>query len=95
MSRYFVGKPGQARARRGTDAVAVGFGLLLLVGAGLSYGEASSTDQWVLSLLEPLPTWFEDVCSSFRLVPTSSHQSKPNRTHEDRVDFGFAAAARS
>jgi uncharacterized membrane protein YbhN (UPF0104 family) len=51
----------QPRARRATDILAVGFGLILLLGAAATYGETSATDEWIIALLDPLPTWFDDV----------------------------------
>jgi glycosyltransferase 2 family protein len=59
VSKYFAEKPEQPRARRAADAVAIGIGLLLLVWAGLNHGEISTSSQWFLDLLEPLPTWFD------------------------------------
>jgi len=61
VSKYFTGRPGQRRARRAVDAVAVGTGLLLLVWAGFNSAEVSTSDQWFLNILEPLPGWIEDV----------------------------------
>jgi uncharacterized membrane protein YbhN (UPF0104 family) len=61
MKRYFVGTSEQPRARRASDVVAIVFGLILLLGTAITYGDVSATDQWILDLLEPLPTWFGDV----------------------------------
>jgi uncharacterized membrane protein YbhN (UPF0104 family)/tRNA A-37 threonylcarbamoyl transferase component Bud32 len=61
MSGYFAGHPGQPRARRTTDAIAIGVGLLMLVWSGFNANEVSTTDQWALDLLEPLPGWFDQV----------------------------------
>ena len=61
MNLYFVGTVEQPRARRATDAIAIAFGLILLLVTAVTYGDVSATDQWLLDLLEPLPDWFQDV----------------------------------
>ena len=61
MKRYFVGTTEQPRARRAADVVAIVVGLFFLLGTAATYGNVSSTDQWILDLLAPLPTWFGDV----------------------------------
>ena len=62
MSKYFAGSPGQPRARRASDAVAIGIGLLLLLWTVKIVGEPTSTaNEWVLSLFEPLPSWFDEI----------------------------------
>ena len=60
-SRYFVPGRHQPRARRASDVVAVIIGLILLVWSAFNANEISTTDQWVIDLLEPLPTWFDQV----------------------------------
>jgi uncharacterized membrane protein YbhN (UPF0104 family)/tRNA A-37 threonylcarbamoyl transferase component Bud32 len=61
MKRYFVGTAEQPRARRASDVVAVVVGLFLLLLTAWTYGEASSTDEWILDLLALLPSWFGDI----------------------------------
>jgi uncharacterized membrane protein YbhN (UPF0104 family)/tRNA A-37 threonylcarbamoyl transferase component Bud32 len=61
MTRYYVGTAEQPRARRAADAIAIVFGLILLLVTAATYGSASATDQWLLDLVEPLPDWFQDV----------------------------------
>jgi uncharacterized membrane protein YbhN (UPF0104 family) len=60
-TRYFVGTAEQPRVRRATDAIAIVFGLILLLATAVTYAEVSATDQWIFDLLEPLPDWFQDV----------------------------------
>ena len=62
MSRYLAGSPNQPRARRASDAVAIGIGLFLLLWTAANIGEPTSTgNQWILDLIEPLPTWFDEI----------------------------------
>ena len=61
MSTYFAGEQHQPRARRATDAVAVVVGLSLLVWTGFNANKISTADEWFLNLLEPLPTWFDEI----------------------------------
>jgi uncharacterized membrane protein YbhN (UPF0104 family)/tRNA A-37 threonylcarbamoyl transferase component Bud32 len=60
-SRYFVPTADQPRARRASDAVAVGVGLFVLIWSGFNANEISTVDEWVLNILEPLPTWFDQI----------------------------------
>ncbi len=61
MKRYFVGTAEQPRARRAADVIAIFVGLFFLLGTAATYGSVSSTDQWILDVLDPLPSWFGDV----------------------------------
>ena len=61
QSRYFVPAANQPRARRASDAVAVVIGLILLIWSGFNANEISTVDEWVLNILEPLPTWFDQI----------------------------------
>ena len=61
MSRYFAEKPGQPRARSARDVLSVLIGLVLLVWTAFDHNKVSTADQWFLDLLEPLPTWFDEI----------------------------------
>jgi len=62
MSRYFAGNPNQPRARRASDAVAIGIGLFLVWWTAAQINEATSgPNEWILDLVESLPTWFDEI----------------------------------
>jgi uncharacterized membrane protein YbhN (UPF0104 family)/tRNA A-37 threonylcarbamoyl transferase component Bud32 len=62
MNNYFAGSRDQPRARRAADAVAAGIGLVIVLWTAANVGEPTSTsNEWILNLLEPLPTWFDQI----------------------------------
>jgi glycosyltransferase 2 family protein len=63
VNRYFAASPGRPRVRRAHDVVPIATGALVLVWTAGNIGDPGSTsNHWILTLIDPLPhSWWQQI----------------------------------